>query len=246
MPVTEISDEPSVYQRLQKRLLSGEIAPGTRLTERRLARELGVSTIPVRESIRRMVAEGLLVGGKKWEGVRTRVYSSDEVRHLIELRESLEGGAAQAAAANATEGDLARMDVICDEFEMDLNRLSTIGDEAEEECSGYRAEDWAQLEQRFHMALAEASHNERLICILKHLLAECYYVFFIHPNRARSRKLTRKEAVTSVASATGDHRTLVELIRAGDADLAGRLARAHISSTAGESGRERMASDLKR
>lgn len=246
MPVTEISDEPSVYQRLQKRLLSGEIAPGTRLTERRLARELGVSTIPVRESIRRMVAEGLLVGGKKWEGVRTRVYSSDEVRHLIELRESLEGGAAQAAAANATEDDLTRMDMICDEFEVDLNWLSTIGDEAEEECGNYWVGRRAQVEQRFHTALAEASRNERLICILKHLLVECHYVFFIHPDRARSRKLTREEVIATVASATGNHRTLVELIRAGDADLAGRLARAHISSTDWESGREKMASDTKR
>jgi DNA-binding GntR family transcriptional regulator len=230
MPFSEISDKSTVYQRLQKWIFSGEIPPGTKLAERELAEELGVSRIPVRESIRQMVAHGLLVGGEKWEGVRTRVYTHEEVRQLSEFREIFEGGSAKAAAANATEVDLTRMDMICNE--------------EDGEVGNYGSERWAQLDHHFHEVLAEASHNERLIHCLKHMLAECYYVFYLRPSRVRPKKPSPEEAVALMARVVEDHRTLVAAIRAGDGDLAEKIAQAHIWAGGRRAAQEMIALDL--
>ena len=56
-----VSNTEDVYMRLREMLLNGEIAPGTVLSQVRVARELGVSTTPLREAMRLLQAEGLLV-----------------------------------------------------------------------------------------------------------------------------------------------------------------------------------------
>ena len=230
MPFSEINDESSVYQRLLKWILSGEIAPGTKLAERKIARELGVSRIPVRESIRQMVAQGLLVGGEKWKGVRTRSYTTGGIRQLFEFREVLERGTAEAAAVNATKEDVARMEAICDTFEAEIGK-----------CSWER---WAQLEHDFHAALAEASHNERLIHNLKHLLAECHYVFFVRPIRIRSENPAPEQWAAELARAMAAHRAVVEAVRAGNVELVDKIIRDHIGATGRQAARETVTADM--
>jgi DNA-binding GntR family transcriptional regulator len=232
MPFSETNDTSSVYERLLQWLFSGNVAPGETLTERSLARELGVSHTPVRESIREMVAHGLLVGGDRGRSVRTRSYTAEEIKQLSEFRSTLEGAAARGAAANATEMDIARMEMICDEAEMENGS-----------CSGER---WAQLEHNFHTALAEASHNERLIHSLKHLLTECHYVFYIRPWITKPRKPSPEEVIAYLVKAREDHRAIVDAIREKDADLAGNIAAPHIWCSGLKVAREKMALDLKR
>jgi DNA-binding GntR family transcriptional regulator len=230
MSVLEVGDKPTLYERLLEMLFSGDVAPGTKLSERELARKLGVSRVPVRESLREMVARGLLVDGDKGASVRTRSYTAEDIRQLSEYRSALEGASARAAAANATEMDIARMEMACDEAE----------------SGTYGWERRVQLEHHFHMALAEASHNERLIHSLKHLLAECHYVIYIRPWLAMPRKLSPEEVVAGMVEITKDHRAIVEAIRAKDADLARDIAAAHIWGSGLEAAREKMALDMKR
>jgi DNA-binding GntR family transcriptional regulator len=207
-------------------LFSGDIAPGSKVAERTLARELGIGRGAARELIRDLVARGLLVGGEKWEGVRTRAYTTAEVQHLSELRESLEVGSARSAAVNATETDLTRMEMICDE-----------SDAVIDECS---AERWAQLEHHFHSAVAEASHNERLIRGMNHLLTECHYVFFV------SLKSLREQRHVNRPHSAKEHRALVEAIRARDVDRADKIVRDHIWVTGLQTTREMIALSLEK
>jgi DNA-binding GntR family transcriptional regulator len=222
MPLSKITEESSVYDRLLKLVFSGERRPGERLIERQLAEELGVSRIPVREGIREMLAQGLLVGGDKWEGTCTRAYTPDEIRQLIEYRQVLEGGAAQLAARHANGGGLARLEHIC----------RTAGDHLAE----VTWESEGQFDHEIHDALAVASHNERLIRTMQHLLAESHYVFYVLPISTLDQK-TPTEIAEHFARVWDDHRVLVDLIRKTDAANAERIARAHLQVTGSQSAR---------
>ncbi|MEA1950149.1 MAG: GntR family transcriptional regulator [Planctomycetota bacterium] len=230
MPFSHISDESSVYERLLKIVFSEDATPGEKLVERNLASELGVSRIPVRESVREMVAQGLLVGGEKWEGVRTRRYTPDDIRQLSEFREIFDGGAARIAAMNATDMDVAQLEMICTE--------------AESEVGNYGSERWAHLDHRFHEAVADASHNQRLVHFMKFMLAESHYAFYVHPGRMRRSVPSKEEAVEHMQRVVKDHRTLVDMIREKDADGAEKIARAHIWTSGRQAAQDLIASKL--
>ena len=150
------SNGKTVYDRVIEYLFSGDKPPGSKVVEQELADELGVSRIPIRESLGKLVGQGLLVGEKGGRGVRMREYSIEEIRQLYEARGTIEGGIARAATRAATETDIARLQIICEQ--------------AESEIGHYGSKRWAELDHAFHAALADASHNERLAHQLKLML----------------------------------------------------------------------------
>jgi DNA-binding GntR family transcriptional regulator len=187
------------------------MAPSSKVIEKRLAEQLGVSRVPIRETLGKLAGQGLLVGEASGQGVRLRQYTAEEIRQLYELRELLEGGASAAAARAATDLDIRRMQMICEQSEglhptdEDLKR-------------------WGDLDHAFHAALAEASHNDRIARLLKLLLTECHYVFYYLP-RVKVTKLNLEEAEQHLQEVIQDHRSLLDLIKAGKPDEAERKAR---------------------
>src|SRR3990172_6657365 len=82
------SDADSIYDRVVRHIFfSGEISPGSKVVEKTLADQLGVSRIPIRETLGKLAGQGLLVGGPTGQGVRLRRYTAEETRQLYELRE---------------------------------------------------------------------------------------------------------------------------------------------------------------
>ena len=210
------NDAP-VYDRVVKMIFHGRYAPGDKLVEEQLATELGVSRVPIRETLSKLVGQGLLVGGNRGQGVRMRRYGMEEVRQLYEYREPLEGVAAAAAARRATSTDLTQMEMICDQAQGEIDTLSP--------------ERWPDLDYHFHMALAEASHNERIIGQMKLLLTECRYLFFIHPHPSQ-RKATLEEGVAQLRDSHEDHMQLLELVRSQAPEEAERKERADMRKSA--------------
>ena len=96
------------YDYLRTKLLEGRIPPGTRISSRALAREIGVSFIPVREAIAQLASEGLVdhEAGVGTFGTRLGV---DDLRELYELREALELHAVHAAVLRIDPKGLAEM-----------------------------------------------------------------------------------------------------------------------------------------
>jgi DNA-binding GntR family transcriptional regulator len=206
------TNSESVYDRVVQHIFfSGNITPGSKVIEKRLADELGVSRIPIRESLRQLAGQGLLVSDHNGQGARLRKYTAEDIRQLYELRELLEGGAARAAARAATDTDIARMEMICEQT------AAEVGD--------YGSKKWADLDHAFHAALSDASHNERIARSLKQLLTECHYIFYLYPSHYGRPKPSFEEATTHMQSVLDDHQTLLRLICAGDADAAERKAR---------------------
>ena len=207
--------ETPVYRGILDLIFCGDRVPGSKLIEEHLASELGVSRVPVRESLARLVGQGVLVGGKRGEGVRIRDYSADDVRQLYEYREVLEGVSARAAAQMASPTDIARLEIICQQ--------------AAECLHGHDHERWNELEQQFHFALADASHNRRVAPQLKLLVQECRYIFFGYA----SPPADSEKSLRFLEKNRRGHIALVDLIKARDADGAEQLIRTDMRESAG-------------
>src|SRR5579872_7579774 len=86
-----------VVAELRQSILTGQLKPGERLVEERIADELGVSRNPVREAIRALASEGLVEVAAR-RGASVAVMSEQEARETIEVRALLEGQNARLAA----------------------------------------------------------------------------------------------------------------------------------------------------
>jgi DNA-binding GntR family transcriptional regulator len=96
-----ISLSEKAYLAIRDEILRGQLRPGTPLSRRRLARELGMSVLPVTDALRRLEGDGL-VESRARAGTRVRVPSEKDVRELYELREALETQSARLFAERAT------------------------------------------------------------------------------------------------------------------------------------------------
>lgn len=94
-----------IADRLRARILAGTLAAGERVNQDRMAAELGVSHIPVREALRSLESEGLVTFHPR-RGFFVAVLSTDDAKELGEMRAVLEGLAVRLAVPHATEADL--------------------------------------------------------------------------------------------------------------------------------------------
>ncbi len=97
-------------------IVDGRLAPGQRLKEEELARELGISRTPVREALLILQAEGLVDAAPN-RGAVVKALDADDLEDLYQLRALLEGHAARRAAANISETALVSLRDSCDRFE---------------------------------------------------------------------------------------------------------------------------------
>jgi DNA-binding GntR family transcriptional regulator len=148
---------------IQARVLSGEIASGTRLRQESLATEFGVSRTPVREALRKLQAGGL-VEVQPRRGALVRRPSAREVREAYEVRAELEGLAASLAASRIRDGELGRLREAQELFRHSVASLLAWREERtaqEPRFSGAHLE-WITANDGFHLAIQEAAGNRRL------------------------------------------------------------------------------------
>ncbi|MBU1866181.1 MAG: GntR family transcriptional regulator [Actinobacteria bacterium] len=136
-----------VKDRILTWILEGILAPGSRIVETRVARELGTSQAPVREALRDLATLGF-VEMQPYRGSRVRKPSKDELIDAIEVRAELEALAGKLAATRRTDRCLA-----------DLDRLYAEMDEAADRNDPH---DHALKNTLFHQRIVEAAHNPTL------------------------------------------------------------------------------------
>jgi len=142
-----------VYEQLKQALMSGRIAPGSTMTIRSLASSFGISVMPVREALRRLVAEHVLVLLPN-RSVALPVFTRERFDEITRIRASLEGLAAEAGAPQITAGMLEHM------AEM-TRRMET-------RSAGNHAETLA-WNREFHFALYGASNMPMLVKMIESL-----------------------------------------------------------------------------
>ena len=96
-------------------IVEGKLAPGKRLKEDELARELGISRTPIREALRVLQSEDLVVATPN-RGAVVRAHAAEELEDLYELRALLEGHAAYRAAERVTDTEIEEVRASCTRF----------------------------------------------------------------------------------------------------------------------------------
>ena len=186
-----------------ERILRGELEPGERLVETRLARELGTSQAPVREALRDLQLLRL-VESEPFRGARVRAVDDSQLLPVFPVRTALEELAAREAARKA-DGDVGEL-----ERELDGMREAAA------------REDWrTQISHdiAFHRAVVEMAENEPLLQSWLVLGVEVSTAFAVYWTFWDQSDLAEF------------HVPIVEAIRAGDPTRAGAEARKHVRRT---------------
>lgn len=189
-----------VVERIREAIIAGRIAPGTWLREAKLANQLGVSRIPVREALTRLEAEGL-VKRVPYRGTIVERLTLDQVKESYRLRSLLEGFATKLATPHLTPEEIAR-----------LRRLVV----QLKKCARTRChEDADPLHREFHAILYNRCGSEKLI----RWISELYNQF------PKSLRHTAR-----FEEPPEEYRRIVDAIEAKDAELAGKLMSEHLDN----------------
>jgi DNA-binding GntR family transcriptional regulator len=132
---------------IREAIIDGRLAPGRRLKEEELARELGMSRTPVREALLVLQSEGLVESIPR-RGATVRSYAADDLDDMYQLRAVLEGFAARRAATRISADDVARLEESCARFD----RLRADDD----------LRDLVKENLFFHNVVLEAAGSDRL------------------------------------------------------------------------------------
>ncbi|MFW5980617.1 MAG: GntR family transcriptional regulator [Halanaerobiaceae bacterium] len=194
-----------VYEVLRKAILQGKLKPGEKITEMEIAGQLNVSRTPVREAIRMLELEELIVivpqRGKFVAGIK----SIKEINEIFQVREELEGLAAYLTAKNISETKLAEMKEKVNQIEKCVQ---------EDDLEGCIESDIS-----FHQIIYEVSSNKWLQKFLDSLFEQI--------TRFRSESLSREGRMEE---AYQEHKKLYAAIKNGDSELARNLVREHIEN----------------
>ncbi|MFD5215500.1 GntR family transcriptional regulator [Microbacterium sp. NPDC058345] len=203
------------YTVVRNRILSNEYAPGSPFNQARLAVELGISTTPLREALRRLQSEGLVELGPHRDASVTGL-SIEEARDLLEFRLAVDPLAAGLAAQRRTRDDIAA-----------IRAASEI-----EALPEQPSIDQLINHRRFHQAVYAASHNDLLIATLDSLWdkSDRYRLEALRDDRDEEER-RRKNA---------EHRELMLCVIGGDAAGATEVMRRHIQSSLGAAAVRRL------
>jgi len=127
-PGARVSLSEQAYLAIREEILRGQLRPGTALSRRRLARELGMSVVPVTDALRRLEGDGL-VESRARAGTRVRVPSEKDVRELYELREALETQSARLFAERASRAQRFELQRLAEQVDVLFGRLEVGGED---------------------------------------------------------------------------------------------------------------------
>ncbi|GAA4162627.1 GntR family transcriptional regulator [Gryllotalpicola daejeonensis] len=200
------------YSALRAAILSFELAPGERLSERGLETVAGGSRTPVRAALMRLASDGLVQrAGRGWQ---VTPLDLAEVRAVMEYREALETAAVRLAVERAGAEELEALRLIADASQADAGAESPSNGEATLRDGTLR--DGTD----FHVALAGLSRNPFLVDGMSQVLTRLLRVRWLSASTAESRDRARAEHLEIVASVT-----------TRDADKAVALVTAHSRGT---------------
>lgn len=188
----------AVRDEIRERIIDGRYPPNTRIVERSLAEQLGVSRIPVREALRMLETEGFVTLVPR-RGVLVRQLSEKDVDELFDVRRALEVLAAERAAERAGKGDILRLRQVLARGRraMDAGDLTAV---------------WAANEE-FHDEIIRLARNDLLADLLEPLQGRLHWLFRQHENPERL---------------WAEHSELCDAIASGDPELAGAQALQHV------------------
>lgn len=193
-----------VFNTLRQAILKGELKPGERLMEIQLAERLGVSRTPVREAIRKLELEGLVVMVPR-KGAEVSSITEKSLKDVLEVRKALEELAAELACQRMTVEEIREAEKQLGEFKKEI-----LGDDLTK---------IAEMDVQFHELIYMGTKNERLIQMLNNLREQMY--------RYRMEYIKDKEKRGTLAA---EHAEIINRIKNHDIDGAKDASRKHIDN----------------
>jgi len=188
-----------VHEYLKEAIVNGTLPPGERLNIRTLSHKLGVSQTPVREALRLLAQEGLVVINPHSDA-RVADLPLEGLEENMLIRAELEGLATRLAAPHITPEVMAELEQLCGEMDRCVQRRDLVR--------------YGELNRRFHLTIYRCSPYRRLYGLIEELLNQvprARSVFALAPDYVRRSQET--------------HRAILEALKSGDGERAGALVR---------------------
>ena len=191
-----------VFHTLRQAILKGELKPGERLMEIKLANQLGVSRTPIREAIRMLELEGLVIMVPR-KGAQVAKITEKDLKDVLEVRLGLEDLATRLACQRISREQLEELYRASRNFEklLDLDDLQAL----------------AEADVAYHDVIYKATGNPRLIQLLNNLREQMY--------RYRIEYLKDSKVRRSLVE---EHDAIFASIKKGDSKGAQQMIREHI------------------
>lgn len=199
LPLREV-----VFNTLRDAILKGELEPGEHLMEVQLAGKLGVSRTPIREAIRQLQAEGLVVMTPR-KGAVVAEITKEDLTDVLEVRKTLEKFAVELACININDEELKSLHQCHEIFKAALEQKDLT--------------DIANKDEGFHDVIYSATRNKRLIQILNNLREQIY--------RYRLEYIKDDEKWFTLID---EHDKLIRAIEEKDVEIAKEVIEAHINN----------------
>lgn len=193
-PLTRSLAREDIYRTLKQWIVDLQLAPDELIRDQELAAQLGVSRTPVREALRRLEDEGLVVTSfHKW----TKVAPSDaaEMAHLYPAVAALEAMAVELALSHVSASDLAQLDTLNKDLALAIQQSDV--------------EQAAELDRQFHELIVQKSKNTEIEKLLGTLRPRIKRLELAHFGNTLIAKQSVKE-----------HKAIVSALRRGDAKSA--------------------------
>lgn len=193
-----------VFNTLRQAILKGELKPGERLMEIALAERLGVSRTPIREAMRKLELEGLVVMIPR-RGAQVANITEKDLNDVLEVRIALENMAIEKACKRMTEEGMDKLSMAAREFEKTMADGNLV--------------HLAEADVAFHEIIYQASDNVRLIQVLNNLREQIY--------RYRVEYLKDEETRNFLVS---EHEQITQAVRARNVKLAQEVSFQHVEN----------------
>lgn len=211
------SRSQQAYWQLHEKISSGELEPGSVVSEASLAKDLGLSRTPIGEALRRLAEEGIVEQVPRY-GTIVREIPTSELAELFEIREALEGMAAGKAAERITPSSLEDIARLCDTIDQEIagakaRHAKRLEDEP---LRRFLAADMA-----FHLLIIASAGNRRLLDMIQQTRS----VSLMFKARRGEHSIERVEQAGSA------HRAILQALTERDSAEATRLVVSHIRAS---------------
>ncbi|KXZ38888.1 DNA-binding transcriptional regulator, GntR family [Alkalithermobacter thermoalcaliphilus JW-YL-7 = DSM 7308] len=193
-----------VFEHIREAILTGKLKPGQRLMEVQLAEQLGVSRTPVRETIRKLELEGLVVMIPR-KGAYVADVSLKDIIEVLEIRSALEGLAASLAADRMSDEDIEKLEIISYQFKDSLEKQNL--------------QQIIEKDVEFHDLIFQSTNNQKLIQMNNSLREQVHRFRITYISDFDTSKDLLKE-----------HKHIVEAIINRDSESAMKYAMHHIEN----------------
>jgi DNA-binding GntR family transcriptional regulator len=199
-PIVRPALQDEVGARIRQMIHDGALLPGSRIPERQLCTQLGVSRTPLREAFRILAAEGLIELAPR-RGATVKKMEADEIDHMFEVLEALEALAGELACAQLSDAQLSSIEALHERL-----------------MAAYRRRDrrrFFELNQAIHERIVAGCGNPVLARVYEGLSGQVRRIRYMPQiTEAQWRVAAREHAAIIVALAARNGRSLAKVLRA--------------------------------